>query len=88
MRCLSRRPCPTVDLYPDFVEADFAQVVTVAASTPEPSVELLMEHGRVLQVEYHFRDPLPDLAKRRAVNRSAERSELLTDDSPRSIFTR
>jgi len=71
---------PTVDVYPDFEEADFAQVIIVAASTPEPSAKLLMDRGGVLQKEYHFRYPLPDLTKRRVVNRSAERGELLTDD--------
>jgi spermidine synthase len=71
---------PTVDLYPDFEEPDFAQVVIVAASTPEPNAKLLMERARVLQAAYDFRYPLPDLAKRRVVNRSAERGELLTDD--------
>jgi spermidine synthase len=71
---------PTVDVYPDFEEPDFAQVIIVAASTPDPSAKLLMERARVLQEEYHFRYPLRDLAKRRVVNRSAERGELLTDD--------
>ena len=71
---------PAVDVYPDFEEADFAQVIIVAASTPEPSAKLLMERARVLQTEYHFRYPLADLAKRRVVNRSAEGAELLTDD--------
>ena len=71
---------PTVDVYPDFEEADLAQVVIVAASTPEPSAKMLMERARVLQEDYHFRYPLPDLAKRRVVNRRAERGELLTDD--------
>jgi spermidine synthase len=71
---------PTVDVYPDFVDADEAQVVTVAASTPEPSAEMLMERARVLQEDHHFRYALPELARRRVVNRSAERGELLTDD--------
>jgi spermidine synthase len=70
----------TVDVYPDFEDADAAQVVTVAASTPEPSAEMLMERARVLQEDHHFRYPLPALAKRRVVNRGAERGELLTDD--------
>jgi spermidine synthase len=71
---------PTVDVYPDFEDADQAQVVTVAASIPEPSAEMLMERARALQKDYHFRYPLPDLPKRRVVNHSAERGELLTDD--------
>lgn len=71
---------PTVDLYPDFEEADFAQVVIVAQPTPEPSAKLLMERADLLQAQYHFRYPLPSLAKRRVVNRSAEGGQLLTDD--------
>jgi spermidine synthase len=71
---------PTVDVYPDFEDPDGAQVVTVAAPIPEPSAELLMDRARALQEEYHFRYALPGLAKRRVVNRSAERGELLTDD--------
>ena len=71
---------PTVDVYPDFEDADEAQVVTVAASTPEPSAEVLMERARVLQEDHHFRYPLPGLARRRVINRNAERGELLTDD--------
>jgi spermidine synthase len=71
---------PTVDVYPDFVDADEAQVVMVAASTPEPSAGMLMERARVLQEDHHFRYALPELARRRVVNRSAERGELLTDD--------
>jgi len=71
---------PTVDVYPDFEDADGAQVVTVAASTPEPSAEMLMERAQVLQEAFHFRYALPGLARRRVVNRSAERGELLTDD--------
>jgi spermidine synthase len=71
---------PTVDVYPDFEDADQTQVVTVAASTPAPSAERLMERARGLQQDYHFRYSLPDLAKRRVVNRSAERGEMLTDD--------
>jgi spermidine synthase len=71
---------PTVDVYPDYEEAAEAQVVTVAAPTPEPSAEMLMERAKVLQEDFHFRYPLPDLAKRRVLNRSAERGELLTDD--------
>ncbi len=71
---------PTVDVYPDFEDADEAQVVTVAATTPEPGAEMLMERARVLQEDHHFRYPLPSLARRRVVNRSAERGELLTDD--------
>jgi spermidine synthase len=71
---------PTVDVYPDFEDADEAQVVTVAALTPEPSAEMLMERARVLQEDHHFRYPLPGLARRRVINRNAERGELLTDD--------
>jgi spermidine synthase len=71
---------PTVDIYPDFEDADLAQVVTVAASTPEPSAQTLTERARVLQDHYHFRYPLPDLVKHRIVNRNAEGGELLTDD--------
>jgi spermidine synthase len=71
---------PTVDVYPDFEDPDLAQVVTVAASSPEPSAEMLIERARLLQEDYRFRFPLPDIAKRRVVNRSAERGELLTDD--------
>jgi spermidine synthase len=75
-----REVFPTVDVYPDFEDRDEAQVVTVATSNPEPTAETLTERARVLQERYHFRYPLPDIAKRRMVNRSAERGELLTDD--------
>jgi spermidine synthase len=71
---------PTVDVYPDHEDANEAQVVTVAAAIPEPSAEMLAERARALQGEYHFRYALPDIAKRRIVNRTAERGELLTDD--------
>lgn len=70
----------TVNVYPDFEDADQAQVVTVAASTPEPSAEMLTERAKALQENYHFRYSLLDLAKRRIVNRNAERGQLLTDD--------
>jgi len=71
---------PTVDVYPEFEEVDRAQMVTVAASTPEPSSAMLMERARTLQDAYHFRYPLPNLAKRRVLSRRGERGELLTDD--------
>ena len=71
---------PTVDVFPDFEDPDEAQVVIVAASTAEPGTAMLLEQARVLQQDYHFHFPLPDIAKRRVVNRNAERGELLTDD--------
>ena len=39
-----------------------------------------MERARLLQEDFSFRFPLPEIAKRRIVNRSAVRGELLTDD--------
>jgi hypothetical protein len=71
---------PTVDVYPDFEDADLAQVVTVASSAPEPSAQMLMERAEALQKDYHFRYRLPDIAKRRVLDRSPEGGELLTDD--------
>jgi spermidine synthase len=71
---------PTLDVYPDFEDADLAQVVTVASSAPEPSAQMLMERAEALQKDYHLRYRLADIAKRRVLDRSAEGGQLLTDD--------
>jgi spermidine synthase len=71
---------PTVDVYPDFEESDISQAATVAAPTPEPGAEALMERARILQEQYRFRYALPDIAKRRVVDHPAENGQLLTDD--------
>ena len=71
---------PTVDVYPDVEETDFSQAATVAAPTPEPTGDALMQRANTLQERYHFRYALPDIAKRRVVNHAAENGQLLTDD--------
>jgi spermidine synthase len=77
----------SVDVFPDYEDAEGAQVVMVASPLAEPSAALLTERARVLQEQYQFRYPLPRLVKRRVVNHSAERGELLTDDfAPVNLF--
>src|SRR5262249_2356641 len=71
---------PTFDVYPDFEEADVAQAATVAAPTPEPNADVLLQRANALQDRYHFRYALPDIAKRRVVNHAVESGQLLTDD--------
>jgi spermidine synthase len=70
----------SVDVFPDYEDAEGAQVVMVASPLPEPSSAMLTERARMLQDRYHFRYPLPGLVRRRIVNHTAERGELLTDD--------
>jgi spermidine synthase len=70
----------SVDVFPDYEDAEGAQVVMVALPFAEPSAAMLAERARVLQEQYRFRYPLPSLVKRRVLNHSAERGELLTDD--------
>jgi spermidine synthase len=70
----------SVDVFPDYEDAEGAQVVMVASPLPEPSSAMLTERARMLQDHYHFRYPLPGLVRRRVMNHTAERGELLTDD--------
>jgi spermidine synthase len=77
----------SVDVFPDYEDAEGAQVVMVASTVAEPSAAMLTERARVLQDQYHFRYPLPGLVKRRVMNHSAERGELLTDDfAPANLY--
>lgn len=78
---------PFVDVYPEYEAAKEAQVIMVAAPTPEPGRELLMRRAESLQARYGFRYALPELLKKRVVNRSSENGELLTDDfSPVNLY--
>jgi len=70
----------SVDVFPDYEDAEGAQAVMVASPLAEPSAAMLTEHARLLEEQYHFRYPLPGLVKRRVMNHSAERGVLLTDD--------
>jgi spermidine synthase len=70
----------TVDVFPDYEEAEGVQVVMVAAPFAEPNAATLTERARVLQEQHRFRYPLPGLVRRRTMNHSAEGGELLTDD--------
>jgi spermidine synthase len=71
---------PTVDVYPVSETREETQVILVAAPTPAPSTQMLMERAVALQKQHQFRFPLPSLVAGRDTNRNAAGGELLTDD--------
>jgi spermidine synthase len=78
---------PAVDVYPEFEEANESQAVVVAALTPAPAMQSLLQRAEALQARYRSRYPLPTLAKKRITNHNAEHGELLTDDfSPVNLY--
>jgi spermidine synthase len=70
----------TVDVYPDWNDANGAQSIAVAVPAARPSANALMQRAVALQEQHHFRYPLPDLAGERVPDQSADSSEVLTDD--------
>jgi spermidine synthase len=71
---------PTVDVYPEFEEANEAQVVAVATPAPATDVAALKARADALENRYHFRYPLPEMLAARIANHAAEQGQLLTDD--------
>jgi hypothetical protein len=75
------------DVYPEYEEANEAQVVAVAATIPASSGQMLAERAEALQTRYRFRYPLTALLNKRIANHSVENGELLTDDfSPVNLY--
>lgn len=78
---------PTVDAYPDWLDRSEAQVTAVATPAPRPTADALQQSATALQQQYHFRYPLPALARRRVREPSSEGGELLTDDfAPADLY--
>ena len=71
---------PTVDVYPDWNDANGAQSIAVAVPAARPSANALMQRAVALQEQHHFRYPLPDLVGQRVTDQSENGSEVLTDD--------
>jgi spermidine synthase len=78
---------PTVDVYPDWADAKFAQAIAVATPSPRPSADTLMQRAIALQQEFHFRYPLADLVGKRVTATYSQGGELLTDDfAPADLY--
>jgi spermidine synthase len=78
---------PTVDAYPDWLDRSEAQVTAVAMPVPRPTADALQQSATALQQQYHFRYPLPALARKRVTEPSSEGGELLTDDfAPADLY--
>ena len=60
---------PTVDVYPDWNDANGAQSIAVAVPAARPSANALMQRAVALQEQHHFRYPLPDLVGQRSQTR-------------------
>ena len=71
---------PTVDVYPEWNDANGTQSIVVAMPAARPSANAVMQRAVSLQEQHHFRYPLPDLVGERATDQSADGSEVLTDD--------
>jgi spermidine synthase len=78
---------PTVDAYPDWLDRSEAQVTAVAMPVPRPTADALQQSATALQQQYHFRYPLPALARKRVTEPSSKGGELLTDDfAPADLY--
>jgi spermidine synthase len=78
---------PTVDVYPDWTDSNFAQAIAVAAPSPAPAAGTLMRQATALQQQFHFRYPLPDIVSKRVTKPLAEAGSVLTDDfAPADLY--
>jgi len=78
---------PTVDVYPEWKEGNGAQSIVVATPAPRPSAEQLLQRAQALQAQYHFRYPLPALARERVSDWDAAGADVLTDDfAPADLY--
>ncbi len=78
---------PTVDVYPDWADSTFAQAIAVAAPSPRPSADALLQRAAALQQQYHFRYPLADIVGKRVTKDFSAGGELLTDDfAPADLY--
>ena len=71
---------PTVDVYPDWKNADETQAVVMATPDARPHDDALLKRAVTLQTQQHFRYPLSELVGKRLPARSNEDGGLLTDD--------
>jgi spermidine synthase len=78
---------PTVDVYPDWADAKFAQAIAVAVPSPRPSTDALLQRAAALQQEFHFRYPLDEAVRRRVTKEFSEEGDVLTDDfAPADLY--
>ncbi len=70
----------TVDVYPEWNDANGAQSIIVAVPAARPSADALLRRAVALQEQYHFRYPLADLVSERVTDQNADGGEVLTDD--------
>jgi spermidine synthase len=78
---------PTVDVYPAWSARNEAQAIAVAVSVPRPAAESLEQRAIVLQTEYRFRYPLPDLVGKRLTELDSKGADVLTDDfAPADLY--
>jgi hypothetical protein len=68
----------TIDVYPEWNDANDTQSIIVATPAARPSADAVMQRAVALQEQHHFRYPLPDLVGERA--QSAEGGEVMSDD--------
>ncbi len=71
---------PSVDVYPEVVDQEGAQVIAVATPNRAPDLDTLQNRAAALQEQYKFRYPLTRLVKKRADKANVAQGELLTDD--------
>ncbi|HUC48115.1 MAG TPA: fused MFS/spermidine synthase [Xanthobacteraceae bacterium] len=78
---------PTVDVYPDWADAKFAQAIAVATPSPRPDADTLLQQAAALQRQFRFRYSLSDVVGRRVTKDFSQGGELLTDDfAPADLY--